>query len=306
MTASRPGPVFSMPMSPRSLFGLLALALVCGASARAVETAAPAAPRYRISVCDWMILKRQKLGAFPLARRIGVDGVEVDMGGLGNRPTFKSKLGDPAVCREFVETARREGLAVSSVAMSGFYAQSFAARPGIERPVADAIAAAKALDAHVIFLPLGIQCDLVKHPELRPAIVARLRAAGRLAQAAGVVFAVETSLDAKDEAAFLDEIGSPAVKSCFDCANAWTNGRDACAELRILGRDRIAEIHCTDKDGEWLQNDPKANLREIKATLDAMGWSGWLVIERSRDARRPRDVVYNFSANAAYLKSIFR
>lgn len=293
-------------MSLRSSFGLLVLALVCVSPGRAAQAASPSGPRTRISVCDWMILKRQKPGAFALAKRIGADGVEVDMGGLGNRPTFKSRLGDPAVCREFLETAKREGVAISSVAMSGFYAQSFAERPGIGRPVGDAIAAARALGARVIFLPLGIRCDLVKHPELRPALVARLREAGRMAQAAGVVFAVETSLDAKAEAAFLDEIGSPAVKSCFDFANAWSNGRDACAELRILGRDRIAEIHCTDKDGVWLQNDPKANLRQIKATLDAMGWSGWLVIERSRDARRPRDVVYNFSANARYLKSIFR
>lgn len=294
-------------MSPRSLLVLLTLALAgAGPAGASAQVTAPTAPRYRISVCDWMILKRQKLGSFALAKRIGADGVGVDMGGLGNRPTFKSKLGDPAVCREFVETAKREGEAISAVAMSGFYAQSFAERPGIERPIGDAIAAAKALGARVIFLPLGIQGDLAKHPELRPALVARLREAGRMAQAAGVVFAVETSLDAKAEAAFLDEIGSPAVKSCFDCANAWSHGRDACSELRILGRDRIAEIHCTDKDGVWLQNDPKANLCQIKATLDEMGWSGWLVIERSRDARRPRDVVYNFSANAAYLKTIFR
>ena len=43
-----------------------------------------------------------------------------------------------------------------------------------------------------------------------------------------------------------------------------------------------------------------------KATLDKMGWSGWLVIERSRDAARPTDVKYNFTANAAYLKRVFQ
>jgi L-ribulose-5-phosphate 3-epimerase len=44
--------------------------------------------RYRIGVCDWMILKRQKLGAFQLTKEIGADGVEVDMGSLGERETF--------------------------------------------------------------------------------------------------------------------------------------------------------------------------------------------------------------------------
>ena len=37
-----------------------------------------ATPRYRIAACDWMMLKRQKLGEFKLAHELGADGVEVD------------------------------------------------------------------------------------------------------------------------------------------------------------------------------------------------------------------------------------
>ena len=37
-----------------------------------------------------------------------------------------------------------------------------------------------------------------------------------------------------------------------------------------------------------------------------MGWGGWLVVERSRDVRRVRDVKYNFSRNVAYIKEVFR
>jgi hypothetical protein len=67
-----------------------------------------------------MLLKRQKLGAFALAHEIGANGVEVDMGGLGDRPTFDSALGDAGVRRQFLEKARELGLGVSSLAMSGF------------------------------------------------------------------------------------------------------------------------------------------------------------------------------------------
>ena len=66
------------------------------------------------------------------------------------------------------------------------------------------------------------------------------------------------------------------------------------------------QIHASNKDGHWLQNDPQVDLGKIKATLDDMGWSGWLVIERSRDAARATDVKYNFTANAAYLKKVFQ
>lgn len=267
--------------------------------------APPADSRYSVAVCDWMILKRQKLGAFKLAREIGADGVEVDMGGLGNRATFDSKLGDPAVRAQFVAEAAKFNLRISSIAMSGFYAQSFAERDGVERMVQDAIDTAVALKVRVLFLPLGVQSDLVKRPELRPRVVERLRAVGARAQTAGVVIGIETALDARSEAALLDEIASPAIKSYFNFSNALQSGRDIHAEFRALGRDRIVQIHASNTDGHWLEKDPQVDLPSIRRTLDAMGWRGWLVVERSRDATRATDVRYNFAANVAYLHRIF-
>ena len=63
--------------------------------------------RYKIAVCDWMILKRQKLGAFKRTHEIGADGVEVDMGGLGNRPTFDNKLLNPIERKRFLDEAKK-------------------------------------------------------------------------------------------------------------------------------------------------------------------------------------------------------
>lgn len=51
--------------------------------------------RYQIGVCDWMVLKRQKLGEFKLAQELGCDGIEMDMGGLGSRNSFDNKMRDP-------------------------------------------------------------------------------------------------------------------------------------------------------------------------------------------------------------------
>jgi L-ribulose-5-phosphate 3-epimerase len=261
---------------------------------------------YRVGVCDWMILKRQKLNAFPLAKELGADGVEVDMGSLGNRPTFDNQLANAETRAQFLAKARECGLEISSISMSGFYAQSFAMRETAVQMVEDAINTAKAMNVKVLFLPLGIHCDLVKFPELRPLVVQRLREAGKKAEAAGVILGVETSLDARGDVVLLEEIGSPAVKIYFNFANAWENGRDVTAELRILGKDRIVQIHASNKDGFWLEKDPQVDLKKIKTTLGDMGWSGWLVIERSRDAARPTDVKYNFNANVAHLKKVFR
>jgi sugar phosphate isomerase/epimerase len=134
----------------------------------------------------------------------------------------------------------------------------------------------------------------------------RLKAAGKMAREAGIIIGIETSLDAKEELKLLKDISSPAVKSYFNFSQAIKNGRDISKELKTLGKNEIVQIHCTDEDGVWLQNDSKIDLKKIKQTLDEMGWSGWLVIERSRDANDPHNVKKNFSANTAYVKSIFQ
>ena len=262
--------------------------------------------KYKVAVIDLMILKRQKLGAFQLAKDIGADGVEIDMGGLGDRETFDNKLANDSVRQQFLDKAKELNLQICSLGMTGFFAQSFAERPTAVRAVSDCITTMKQMNVKVGFLPLGVKGDLVKYPELRPAIVARLKEVGKIAEQAGVVIGIETALDAKGELKLLKDIGSPAIKSYFNFSNAIKNGRDLEKELKILGRKEIIQIHCTDDDGVWLQNDPKIDMQKVKKTLDKMKWSGWLVIERSRDAKEPKNVKKNFSANTAYVKSVFQ
>ncbi len=301
-------------LSRRDFLSATAAALASGSlrlstgllAAEAASGKTAAGPRYKIAVCDWMILKRQKLGAFQLAKEIGADGVEVDVGSLGERETFDNQLAKAEVRRQFLDQARELRLEICSLAMSGFYAQSFAERPTVPRMVQDCLETMRLMGVEVAFLPLGVRGDLIKHPELRPAIVERLKAAGSRAEQAGVVIGVETTLPAADEVKLLADIGSPAMRSYFNFSNALEAGRNLLAELRTLGKERICQIHCTDVDGVWLQDNRRLDLRAVKRTLDDLGWSGWLVVERSRDARDPRNVKRNFGANTAYLKSIFQ
>ncbi|MVM30352.1 TIM barrel protein [Spirosoma sp. HMF4905] len=270
------------------------------------EKWATAKQPYKIAVVDLMILKRQKLGAFQLTKEIGADGLEIDMGGLGQRETFDNQLANPEIRQQFLDKAKELNLEICSLAMTGFYAQSFATRPTYQRMIQDCFDTMNAMHVNVAFLPLGVQGDLVKNPELRPAIVERLKVVGKMAKKAGVIVGIETALDAKGEVALLEEIGSKNIQSYFNFSNPLKAGRDLHDELRILGKKRICQIHCTDEDGVWLQNNPRIDLKKVKQTLDNMNWKGWLVIERSRDASDPRNVKKNFGANTAYLKSIFQ
>ncbi|MFB6343719.1 sugar phosphate isomerase/epimerase family protein [Saccharicrinis sp. FJH62] len=283
-----------------------ALVLIVGITACQPAQKETKEQRYKVGVVDLMILKRQKLSALPLTKELGADGVEVDMGGLGSRPTFNNKLVDPLIRKQYLDTARQLGIEISSLAMSGFYAQSFPTREGAVETVQDCINTMVLMGVKVGFLPLGVEGNLIRYPERREAIVERLKEVGKKAEAAGVVIGIETALDAKGEVELLSDIGSPAIQVCFNFSNPIKAGRDVSEELRILGKDRICEIHATNKDGVLLENDPQVDMQKIKATLDDMGWSGWLLVERSRDASNPRDVRGNFGANVRYLKSVFQ
>lgn len=114
-----------------------------------------ATPRYRIAACDWMMLKRQKLGEFKLAHELGADGVEVDMGGLGKRVLFDNQLREPQQAEKFQAAARQYGVAVPSMAMSGFFAQSFLTRDNYQDLLKDCFQTMKLFGSKVAFLPLG-------------------------------------------------------------------------------------------------------------------------------------------------------
>jgi sugar phosphate isomerase/epimerase/dienelactone hydrolase len=262
--------------------------------------------RYKIGLIDLMLLKRQKLGAITLAADLKADGVEVDMGGLGNRPTFENQLLNDTVRNQFLQTARERKVEIFSLAMTGYYAQSFCGRTEYRQSIADCIRTMQLMNVKTAFLPLGVQCDLRKKPELRDSVVARLKVAGKMADAAGVVIAIETALTAKEEVQLLKEIASPAIKIYFNFSNPLKEGRDLISELKILGKENIAMIHASNKDSVWLENDPQINMLLVKKCLDEMGYRGWLVIERSRDAKKPSDTKLNYGANTAYMKQIFQ
>jgi L-ribulose-5-phosphate 3-epimerase len=262
--------------------------------------------RYNIAAVDLMMLKRQKIGAIPLASQVGAQGLELDMGGLGNRPTFDNQLLNDSIRAQFMQQAKAFNITFCSLSMSGYYAQSFCGREIFIQSIEDCIRTMKLMNVKVGFLPMGVQCDLVKHPELKDAVVSRLQLVGKMASAAGVVIGIETALDASAEKKLLKQVGSDAIKSYFNFSNPLKNGRDLCKELKILGRKNIIQIHCTDDDGVLLKDNTRLDMKRVKQTLDKMRWSGWLVLERSRDAKEPNNVKKNFGSNAAYMKSIFQ
>jgi len=261
---------------------------------------------YKIAVCDWMILKRQKVGSFELVKELKGDGVEMDMGGLGKRDSFDNKLRQPHFQKLFKDKSKEYKVAIASIAMSAFYGQSFVGRSNYLELVQDCLNTMKVMNVKIAFLPLGVGGDLIKHPEVRPELVRRLKLIGDMAVKQHCVIGIETSLDAQGEVSLLKEINSAGIKIYYNFQNALESGRNLYDELRILGKNRICQIHCTDTDGVLLADNKRLDLHEVKKTLDDMGWRGWLVIERSRDKNDIHNVKKNFGSNIIYLKDLFQ
>ena len=261
--------------------------------------------RYKISASDWMMLKRQTPGALTRAKESGLDGVEVDMGPLGRRPDFENKLREDDFRTKYLEQAKSLGLEISSLAMSAFYGQPVADHPKAEQFCNDWIALMPRIGTRVGFLPV-----IFKKEDDRQAavdkVVALFKKVGPRAEQAKVILGLSTPLDAAANVKMLDAIGSPAVRIAYNCGEATDEKRDVYSELQTLGKDRIAEVIPTLSDGVWLENDKRIDVPKLKQVLDEIGWRGWLVLQRSRDASRARDVAYNFGGNAKYLKSIFQ
>ncbi|NBJ06043.1 TIM barrel protein [Duncaniella freteri] len=291
-------------MIPKRLLSLLLLALLVFPAYLGISAGEN---RYKVAACDWMMLKRQKLGSFKLMHELGGDGVEMDMGGLGVRDTFDNKFHHRHFRKLFRETADSLGVLVPSVAMSGFYGQSFLTHHNYKALVEDCLSTMRVMDSKVAYLPLGgIKEDWTKPGPARDELVKRLHVAGVMAEADGLVIGIRTPLDAKENIRLLKEIDSPGIKIYYSFQTALDNHRDIISELKTLGKDRICQIHASNTDGVTLDRDTALDMPKIKETLDKMGWSGWLVVERSRDVKEVRNVKKNFGTNIKYLKEVFQ
>jgi len=293
---------------------VLSLSVVAAASyalppsifAQSAATTKPAADhRYKVSASDWMMLKRQTPGAITRAAECGLDGVEVDMGSLGKEPDFKNKLRDEPFRSDYLAQVKKHNLVISSFAMSAFYGQPVADHPKAEQFCHDWIDLMPKLETKVGFLPVIFKKEDQQSAAVAK-VVALMKKVAPKAESTGVVVGLSTSLDAAGNVKLLDEIGSPAVRIAYNCGEAIDAKRDVYAELKALGKDRIAQVIPTLSDGVWLENDTRMSVPKLKELLDEMGWSGWLVLQRSRDAKKSSDVKYNFSANGKYVKSIFQ
>ena len=229
------------------------------------------------------------------------------MGPLGKREKFDNKLRDPHFQQLFRRTADSLGIAVPSIAMSGFFAQSLLGRDNYKELVSDCLNTMDAMGADIAFLPLGGSGQEWKESgEAHDKMVFRLHEIGEMALQRNKVVAIRTALDARANLLLLKAVNSKGIKIYYNLQDAVDQGLNVYKDLKKLGAKHIAQIHASLTDSVTLDKDPRIDMHKVKCVLDKMKWRGWLVVERSRNAQDVRNVRGNFGTNVAYLKEIFK
>ena len=75
--------------------------------------AAPRSRWFKIGACDWSLGKDSNPAAFDVAKEIGLDGVQVNMGDVGNDMHLRQR----EMQKTYLATAKRTGVEIASLAI---------------------------------------------------------------------------------------------------------------------------------------------------------------------------------------------
>lgn len=232
------------------------------------------------------------------AKRAGLDGVEIRVGG----PADRLPIADPEVRRQYKQQMQETGLVVSSLMMGVLNQCPLASDPRGPAWLEQAIDAAQDLQAGVILVAFFGAGSLLEGGQMKKAdvevVVARLKAAAPRAAKAGVILAIENTLSAQQNAAILERIGSDAVRIYYDVGNLTRQGYDVPAEIRFL-KDRIAIFHF--KDGRNYLGEGDVPFPAVAAAIRAIGYHGWIVLETSSPSK---DRVADVRRNAEFTRKL--
>ena len=114
---------------------------------------------FRIGVCDWTIGKRCDPAAFAAAKKIGLDGVQVDFGGS---PDKDPPLFDAELQKRYAEEIQAQEMRIASLAMGVLNDVPYKSDPRAEKWVDKAIDVAQAMNMRqrIILLAFFSKGDL--------------------------------------------------------------------------------------------------------------------------------------------------
>lgn len=249
----------------------------------------------RLGACDWSLGKRSDPGSFAIARTLGLDGVQLD---LGENP---SSFLDAGKRKAYQDAARQHGVAIASLALGILNRVPYKSEAITETWVRDSIDVARAMSLQVILLAFFDNNDLKNDAEGQREVVRRLKRVAPRAEDAGVILGIESWLSADEHREIIDAVGSPNVRVYYDLANSNQMGYHIYSEIRGLGSELICEVHA--KENGALLGKGVIDFERVKDALAEIDYSGWVQIEGA--VPQGADLMESYRWNAGFLRDLF-
>ena len=254
----------------------------------------------KFGACDWTLKLTAKAESLDLAKRIGLDGVQLDFGSEpgadGRLPLFDQALQDAILAK-----SASLGVAVPSLAMGVLNKHGLKNSADAEKWMLDGVEVARRMKTPVVLLAFFGNGDLRDDEPGIEAVIAKLRKLAPLAEAAGVTYGIESWLKVPVLERMLDAVKSPAIKVYYDVGNMDKEGEDIHAAIRRLGRERICEFHA--KDYNDLYGKGNIDFARVRDAMRAIGWTGgWMHIE---GVKIPNGIEADIQYDLKHLREVF-
>ena len=271
------------------------------AAAGGLALASPFAPlfadearrRFKIGACEWS-LRKSDPSSLVVAKQIGLEGVLVNMGSVGD----DMHLRQPAVQQAYLEASKRTGVAISSLALAELNNVPLKSDPRAEAWLTDSVAVMKALNLKIVLVAAFAKGELLGDQAGIDHTVEVLKRCAPGAEKAGVIFGLENYLSAAENLEILRRVGSPAVQVYYDVGNSTDKGYDIYKEIRML-KGKVCEFHA--KDGDFMLGHGRIDFQKVREAMDDIQFSGWIHIE----AAAPHELIADYQTDLKFLKGIF-
>ena len=315
-----------MPLDRRHFLETTAVALTAW-SLFGPRLVAASSPPPKIGMCDWNLGPSCDPEQIPKAQEAHLEGLQVS---VGIRPDFMP-LREPVVRHRYLELGKQHGITFPSMAAGSILNRiPLKSEPQSAVYVIDAVEAAAVLGSSCILIAffgngdlrlrdsMGEFRDLSDGPfstyELDAPGVTRvveaLRQIAPRAEDAGIILGLENTLTALQNLEILDRVGSPMVQVYYDVGNSTAYGYDVPGEIRMLGKDRICEMHIKetlslDDPNTPILNGPEAGGVDFEGVASAcldISFDKWYILETSG---RKDQFLDDTQANVAFVKKHF-
>ena len=287
--------------SRRALIRAGAAVLAGAAVTRPVGRARAAAPRgvkFKLGVTDWTLKLAGQPEAVLMAGELGFDCLQVSVGRIPR--DGKLVLSDKTLQQTYLAESKRHKCPIGSLYLDILHVNGLKWRedPLGPRWVAESIAIGKALKVKVLLLPFFGKHRLENQGEIEyvgDALKEIAPAAGK----AGVILGLETTLSAQDNLTLIERTKSRAVQVYYDVGNASKAGLDIPAELKLLGKEKLAELHF--KDNPHYLGEGQVDFATVVDTLADIGYDRRVLLETDSPSG---DVEVDLTRNQAYVRRL--